>query len=77
MYLIKLKFEAFDAIKSFVKIERNQFGQKVKIIRFDNALEFDDYNCKDFFNRLELCTKLPVLIGATKWKSGQKTQKYT
>lgn len=27
--LIKLKFEAFDDIKSFVKMARNQFGQKV------------------------------------------------
>lgn len=29
VHLIKLKSEAFDAIKSFVKMERNQFGQKV------------------------------------------------
>lgn len=49
---LKLKSDALNAIKSFVRMARNQFEKKVKVLRSDNALEFNDHKCRDYFDRL-------------------------
>lgn len=41
--LLRHKSEAFPALTNFVKMAHTQFGSKVKIVRSDNALEFQDY----------------------------------
>lgn len=43
------KSEAFEALVNFVKIADTQFNHKVKIIRSDNALEFQDEQCKQLY----------------------------
>ncbi|GJZ45341.1 cysteine-rich receptor-like protein kinase 8 [Tanacetum coccineum] len=40
VYLPEQKSDAFDALKSFLKFMATQFEKQVKIMRFDNALEF-------------------------------------
>lgn len=52
VHLLKLKSDAFDAIQNFVRMASTQFGKQVKIIRSDNALEFDDSKCRPFFEQL-------------------------
>lgn len=49
VHLLKLKSDALNAIQSFVKMAGNRFDKQVKVIRSDNALEFDDYKCRAFF----------------------------
>ncbi|KAL2900777.1 Retrovirus-related Pol polyprotein from transposon TNT 1-94 [Bienertia sinuspersici] len=46
IHLMKQKSQAFEAIKELVNQGETQFGKKVKIIRSDNALEFNDKECK-------------------------------
>ena len=50
--LLKLKSEAYGAIRKFVLFVQNQFQAQVKVVRSDNALEFDDEHCKRFFGDL-------------------------
>ena len=52
VHLLKHKSDAFTAIQNFVNMSRTQFGEQVKAIRSDNALEFGDSKCKPFFNEL-------------------------
>ena len=46
VYLLKLKSESLDVVKMFAK---NHFGKSIKVIRSDNALEFDDGPCREYF----------------------------
>uniref|UniRef100_A0A803LR03 Uncharacterized protein n=1 Tax=Chenopodium quinoa TaxID=63459 RepID=A0A803LR03_CHEQI len=50
--LLKEKSQAFSAIEEFFYMSKTQYGKKVKNIRSDNALEFDDECCKKLFWRL-------------------------
>lgn len=50
--LLRHKSDAYEAIEEFVNMGKNQFNKHVKVIRSDNALEFDDKKCKPFFARL-------------------------
>lgn len=50
--LLKQKSNAFEAIQNFVHMCHTQFEKKVKVIRSDNALEFDDKQCQPFFAKL-------------------------
>lgn len=47
--LLKHKSEAFQALETFVKMAHTQFGKKMKIIRSDNALEFQDHKSNKLF----------------------------
>ena len=50
VYLLALKSNALSVIKLFGnKFVENQFGVSTKTIRSDNALEFKDGECKEFF----------------------------
>lgn len=50
VHLLRQKSDVFQAVKEFVKMAKNQFGEDVKILRSDNALKFDDqHQCKPFF----------------------------
>lgn len=44
VHLLKLKSDAFSAIENFVNMVKTQLGKSVKVIRSDNALDFDDNN---------------------------------
>lgn len=73
IHLLKLKSDTFDALSSFVNMRKNQFGKNVKIIRSDNALEFDDNKCGTFFQKLEIvhqtsCTDTPRQNGRAETK---------
>jgi len=48
-YLLKYKSQAFATMQMFYNYALNQFGYAVKIIRSDNALEFDTSECQQFF----------------------------
>ena len=52
IHLLKVKSDAFTAIESFVNMAKTQFEKEVKVIRSDNALEFDDKKCRPFFEKL-------------------------
>nr|GFC41481.1 retrovirus-related Pol polyprotein from transposon TNT 1-94 [Tanacetum cinerariifolium] len=45
VYLLEQTFDAFDALKSFLKFVATQFEKQVKIMRSDNALEFVKGQC--------------------------------
>ena len=45
VHLLRNKSDAYDVIKKFVVMASTQFEKHVKIIRLDNALEFDDHQC--------------------------------
>lgn len=49
VYLLALKSDALSVILLFDKFVENQFGVSIKIIRSDNALEFKEGECKEFF----------------------------
>lgn len=49
VHLLRQKSDAFEAIKEFVCMVGRQYERKVKVIRSNNALEFDDKSCKTFF----------------------------
>lgn len=49
VHLLKLKSDAFAAIRNFAVMIQTQFGKGIKILRSDNALELDDAKCKKFF----------------------------
>lgn len=52
IHLLKLKSEAYNAIQKFVNMAKTQFNKAVKTIRSNNALEFDDKQCRPFFENL-------------------------
>lgn len=52
VHLLKCKSDAFEAIETFVNMARTQFEKRVKVLRSDNALEFDDKKCRPFFTKL-------------------------
>lgn len=49
IYLIQYKSEALSTLQSFQNYVYTQFQKKIKILRTDNALEFDDTPCQKFF----------------------------
>lgn len=49
--LLKLKSDAFSILKAFVLMAHTQYGQLVKVIRSDNALEFANSHCNNFFSQ--------------------------
>lgn len=66
---MKLKSDDFNDIEKFVNMAKTRFGKDVKIIRFDNALEFEDRKCKFFY--IEKWNSAPnILCGhaTTKWQ---------
>ncbi|KAK9681574.1 hypothetical protein RND81_10G012100 [Saponaria officinalis] len=49
VYLLGQKSEAFNTLKYFYESIKTQFCKRIKVIRSNNALEFDDYQCKNLF----------------------------
>lgn len=49
IYLLEHKSESLYHLESFLNYAKTHFGKDIKIIRSDNALEFDDTSCKAFF----------------------------
>ncbi|KAL2922302.1 Retrovirus-related Pol polyprotein from transposon TNT 1-94 [Bienertia sinuspersici] len=49
--LLRLKSEAYSVIRNFVHMDENQFEGRVKVLRSDNGLEFEDYQCKELYNQ--------------------------
>lgn len=73
VHLLKLKSDAYEAIHNFVNLAKTQFDKHVKIIRSDNALEFDDKRCKPFFDKLGIihqtsCVDMPQQNGRVERK---------
>lgn len=52
VHLLVYKSDAYDAIEKFANMVVTQFRKKIKVLRSDNALEFDDSKCKALFNKL-------------------------
>jgi len=48
-YLLKFKSQAFATLEMFCNYAQNQFNSSVKIVRSDNALEFDTTECQLYF----------------------------
>lgn len=44
--LLEHKSDSFDALQTFITLAHTQFVKKVKIVRLDNALEFENFHCK-------------------------------
>ena len=53
-YSLKYKSQAFATLKMFCNYASNQFGYTVKIVRSNNALEFDTSECQHFFAKHEI-----------------------
>lgn len=51
MHLLKAKGDAYDALVNFVQIAETQHNKKVKNIKSDNTLEFEEEMCKIFFEQ--------------------------
>jgi len=49
-YLLHHKSQPLSVLKQFYSYVRTHFGKKLKMIRVDNALEFIEGPCKDFFS---------------------------
>ena len=49
IYLLQLKSEFLQSFKAFYAYAEAQFGKSIKILRTDNALEFQDHYCKLFY----------------------------
>ncbi|KAK9749069.1 hypothetical protein RND81_02G100300 [Saponaria officinalis] len=49
VYLLCHKSDSFDTIKNFYEYVKTQFERRIKIVRSDNAFEFDDQHCRVFF----------------------------
>lgn len=52
IHLLKLKSESYGVIRKSVIFVTNQFKAQVRTIRSDNALEFDDAKCRQYFGDL-------------------------
>ncbi|KAL2924831.1 Retrovirus-related Pol polyprotein from transposon TNT 1-94 [Bienertia sinuspersici] len=68
VHLIKQKSESYDIIRKFINFAHKQFKGDVKVIRSDNALEFDDKSCNKLFGDLGIvhqtsCTDRPQQNG--------------
>uniref|UniRef100_A0A803KNI3 Integrase catalytic domain-containing protein n=1 Tax=Chenopodium quinoa TaxID=63459 RepID=A0A803KNI3_CHEQI len=50
--LLKEKSQAFSAVEEFVCMGKTRYGKEVKTIISDNALEFDDASCREFFCKM-------------------------
>lgn len=50
MTLLKHKSDSFPALQKFITLAYAQFGKRVKIVTSDNALEFQDSNCKILYD---------------------------
>lgn len=51
VYLLQYKSDALSHLESFRQYALNRFKGTIKVIRSDNALEFDDVSCKQFFHK--------------------------
>ncbi|KAK9706955.1 hypothetical protein RND81_07G163400 [Saponaria officinalis] len=49
VYLLCHKSDTLDHLKTFYEYARTQFYKRIKIVRSDNALDFDDQFCRKFF----------------------------
>lgn len=73
VHLLKVKSDAYSAVRRFVMFAKNQFEGIVKILRSDNALEFDDGRCKEYFGDLGIlhqtsCVERPQQNGRVERK---------
>ncbi|KAL2904103.1 Retrovirus-related Pol polyprotein from transposon TNT 1-94 [Bienertia sinuspersici] len=50
--LLRNKSESYEAIKNFIVMGEHQYGGQVKIIRSDNAQEFDDKSCRAMYEKM-------------------------
>lgn len=64
--LLKYKSNTFSVHKKFAAMIKTQFHQNILVLRSDNALEFDDNKCRDFFLPLVLFIKYRVLTDLNK-----------
>ena len=54
MIILNEKSNFINAIKGFIIMAKTQFDKQVKIIRSDNAKEFDDKHCRPYFTELAI-----------------------
>lgn len=66
VYLLQHKYEALKTIETFMNYIHTHFMSTIKTLRSDNALEFDDVYCRQFFVKKVLCTKPHVCIDLNK-----------
>jgi len=58
-----MKSQALSVLQQFQPFVSTQFQATIKIVHFDNALEFHSTPCQSFFQSLVFFIKLHVLIG--------------
>ena len=54
VYLLQFKSQALSAIQKISHYVKNYFGKQIKILRSDNALEFDSGLCQFFFSQTSI-----------------------
>lgn len=52
LHLLNVKSDFLNAIKSFMSMAKTKFDKQVKVIRSDNAKEFDDKYCRPYLAKL-------------------------
>lgn len=52
VYLLQQKSESLTQLQIFYNFAKTHFNRKIKYLRSDNALEFDDGPCQEFFAKL-------------------------
>ena len=50
--LMQQKSQALSILETFSNYVQNHFQKSIKVLRTDNALEFDSQPCQEFFSRL-------------------------
>lgn len=61
LYLLKLKYDTVYTLQKISNYVKTHFNASGKNLRSDNALEYDNSMCKQFFMKMVLFTKPPVL----------------
>lgn len=49
IYLLQLKSQSLETLETFLQYAKNHHNKTILYIRSDNALEFDDQPCREFF----------------------------
>ena len=71
---IKNKSDFLEVFKTFYELAKTQLGNKLKIVRIDNANELSKGETLEFYKVREFCTKQVVQRLHYKWSGGAQTQ---
>ncbi|XP_057247552.1 uncharacterized protein LOC104884395 [Beta vulgaris subsp. vulgaris] len=77
IYLLEYKSQPLSTLEAFMSYAKNHFKKSIKFLRSDNALEFSDEPCQEFFTQHGIvhqtsCTAVQVLNNKTPYEALHK-----